>query len=140
MINRGINTHRFCEGIGIRVMRTRHAREPRPPNVIYGGRIIARMLRRAGPDHTGLVLMCIKASDPACFYGDAIIAVSQFIKVHGTALGGRQVVVQAFARLDLGQLRNRAQRLARADSAAMTKTSAALAVMIAHTILGEEAA
>lgn len=140
MIRRGINVHRFCEGFGIKVRPIHHAKEPRPPNVIYGGRIIARMLRRMGPEHTGLVLMCIQASNPACLYGDVIFAVSQFLRTHHSDMGGRQGAVGAFQTIDLGRLRQRAQRLARSEGGHMTRTSAALSIVIAHSLLGEEAA
>jgi hypothetical protein len=137
---KGINVHRFCEGFGIRVRPIHHAKEPRPPNVIYGGRTIARMLRRKGPDHTGLVLMCIQASDPACLYGDTIRAVSEFLKVHHAATGGRQDAIAHFRVMDIAELRTRAQRLARRDSEALSSTVAALAVLLANTIIGEDAA
>lgn len=140
IIERGINVHRFCEGYGVKVRPIHQAKDPRPPNVIYGGRIIARMLRRKGPDHTGLVLLCIQASDPACLYGDVIFAVSQFLRAHTGDLGGRQGAVGAFQTIDLARLRARAQRLARSEGEHMTRTTAALSIVIADAILGEEAA
>lgn len=140
IIKRGINVHRFCEGFGVKVLPNHQAKEPRPPNVIYGGRTIARMLRRKGPDHTGLVLLCIQASDPACLYGDVIFAVSQFLRTHTDVLGGRQGAIGAFQTIDIARLRSRAQRLARSEGEHMTKSTAALSIVIADAILGEEAA
>lgn len=140
IIKRGINVHRFCEGFGVKVLSNHQAKEPRPPNVIYGGRTIARMLRRKGPDHTGLVLLCIQASNPACLYGDVIFAVSQFLRTHTDVLGGRQGAIGAFQTIDIARLRNRAQRLARSEGEHMTKSTAALSIIIADAILGEEAA
>lgn len=140
MRQRGVNVHQFCEGYGIRVRPVHQARDPRPPNTIYGGRVVARMLRRSGPDHTALVLQCAQASAPACLYGDALFAVSQFLKAHGSTLGSRHDAVAAFRSIDISQLRNRAQRLARGRGEHMARTSAALSVMIADALLGEEAA
>lgn len=136
----GVNLHRFCEGYGIRVHPVRKSAKDHPPNVIYGGRIVARMLRDRGPDHTGLVLMCIQASNPRCLYGDVILAVSRFLTAHQADLGNRRAAVDAFSQTDLMVLRQRAAQLARGKHDAMTNLSAALSVIIANTLLRDLAA
>lgn len=106
MRTRGINVHRYCEGFGIKVRPVSQAVEQRPLNTIYGGRIIARMLRRMGPDHTGLVLMCIQASDPACLYGDTLYAVSRFIRAHRNDRARRAATIIEFRAVGLPNFEN----------------------------------
>lgn len=132
------NVHRFLEGYGIRCHPIRRAKEPRPANVIYGGRTISRLLRGRGDEHTGLVLKCIQAADPECLYGDVVFAVSNVLRVHGAALGSRQEAVEAFRCVDLAALRRRARVLARNDRDAMTNATAALAIKIADELLEGE--
>lgn len=132
------NVHRFLEGYGIRCHPIRRAKEPRPANVIYGGRTISRLLRGRGKEHTGLVLKCIQAANPASLYGDVVFAVSKVMRVHGDALGSRQDAVEAFRKLDLVGLRSRARELARNDREAMTNAIAALAIKIADEPLEGE--
>lgn len=132
-----MNIHRFCEGYGIRVQTIRRARDPRPANTIYGGRLIARMLRNRGEDHVGLVLMCAKAAGADCLYGDVLYAVSEVLRVHGSRWD-RRTAVETFGYLDMRALRFRARSLARSDAGAMTSTSATLAVLIANQIIYAE--
>ncbi len=135
---RGINVHRFAEGLGLRILPPSQAKEPRPPNVLYGGRTIARMLRKEGPVHTGLVLSCIQAADPTCFYGDTIWAVSRFLAAHeGTV--PRVELLATFRGLDLSTLRERAKRAAAGKSRPMARRADALATMIWNSLQQEAA-
>lgn len=131
------NVHRFLEGYGVRCRPIERAKEPRPANTIYGGRIIARMLRRNGEEHTGLVLMCAKAAGPDCLYGDVLFAVSEVLRTHGSRWD-RRTAVDTFAHVDMRALRYRARSLARSDAGAMATTSGALAVLIANQIIYAE--
>lgn len=134
MTRSSVNVHRFCEGYGIRVRPIRRAREPRPANTIYGGRIVARMLRGRGEDHAGLVLMCAKAAGADCLYGDVLFAVSEVLRIHG-ARWDRRTAVETFGHVDMRALRYQARMLARTDAGAMTAVSAALAILIASQIV-----
>lgn len=131
------NIHRFCEGYGIRVRPIHRAREPRPANTIYGGRLLSRMVRNRGEDHAGLVLMCAKAAGPDCLYGDVLFAVSEVLRIHG-ARWDRPTAVETFSYVDMRALRFRARSLARSDAGAMSSTSTALAVLIANQIIYAE--
>lgn len=64
------------------------------------------MLRRMGPDHTGLVLMCIQASDPACLYGDTLYAVSRFIRAHRNDRARRAATIIEFRAVGLPNFEN----------------------------------
>lgn len=139
MIKRGINVHDFLEGHGIRCLPVRQARDPRPPNTIYGGRTVARMLRRLGPVRTGLVVSCIMASRAPALYGDVLYAVSLFIGAHRP--GADPAALRSeFAALDLDQLRRRAQRLSLGQGGPMAAKAKALATLIASELLAKDAA
>ena len=122
---RGVNVHKFAEGFGIEILAPSVAKEPRPANVIYGGRVLARLLHRHGPDHAGQVLRCILASDPTCLQGDVIWAVSRFIGAHGATIGQREVV-DRFRAIDLAGLREKSRRAAMGGGAPMARRPAGL--------------
>ena len=48
----GINVHRFLEGYGVKVLPYHMKRDPRPANVVYGGRDVARLKRKGASDST----------------------------------------------------------------------------------------
>lgn len=131
------NVHRFCEGYGVRIRPYRAARQRRSSNTIYGGRIVARMLRNHGEEHTSLVLMCAKAAGSDCLYGDVLFATSEVLRVHGYQWD-RSTAVETFGFLDMRALRFRARSLARTEAGAMSTTSGALAVLIANQIVFAE--
>lgn len=97
------------------------------------------MLRRLGPDHTGLVLMCIQASDPTCLYGDTLYAVSRFIKAHREDKALRAATIVEFRAVCLADLRNRAQRASMGETQIMTKRADALATLIWNALEQEAA-
>lgn len=49
----GINVHRFLEGYGVKVLPYHLKRDPRPANVVYGGREVGRLMRK-DIDRTGI--------------------------------------------------------------------------------------
>ncbi|PRD40680.1 hypothetical protein C5748_25795 [Phyllobacterium phragmitis] len=104
--------------------------EPRPSNTIYRGRNIARLLRRYGQDHVGLIFRCIQASDPTCFYSDVLWAVSRYLKAHHADDADRQRVIKRFSGIDLSGIRKAATRAAMGEGEHMTKRADAMAVMI----------
>lgn len=136
---RGINVHRFLEGYGVRCRPVGALNWDRKPNTIYGGRTIARLLHNQGEDHTGLVVLCIQASNPTCFHGDTMFAVSRFLRTHRPA-GERLSVVNEFRGIDIGKLRERAQRLAGSQDNPMARRRDILVGLIADRLTEEEAA
>jgi hypothetical protein len=132
----GINIHRFCEGYGVRVLPYRMKREPRPANVIYGGRSIGRLLRK-DEDRTGLVIRCIQASNPTAFDDAVIWSVWCFIGAH-KAQERAQDAISAFGLIDLAQIRQRAQRLVVGGSGRMAKTTTAVSILLAQAIMNED--
>lgn len=139
MRKRGINVHTFLEGYGVRCQPVRYARDPRPPNIVYGGRLIARMLRRLGPDRTGLVVSCVLASNRSALLGDVLWAVSLFIAVHRPA-SSLVDLKREFSAIDLVQLRGRAHALSIGAGGSMSSKSRSLATLIAIELLEKQAA
>ncbi|MCR5859711.1 hypothetical protein [Mesorhizobium sp. J428] len=139
MNRRKPNIHRFLEGHGIRCLPTRQATEPRPRNVIYGGRLVGRMIRRQGEQHTGRVIAAVIASNPSALYGDVLFAVSLFITAHRP---DAQVadLRREFAAIDVLALRAAAQHLAHGRGGVIAARARALALLIASTLLTKEAA
>lgn len=107
----GINVHRFCEGLGVKVRPPRRARRLRPANVTHALGTIRNMLARDGEDHASLVIRCILESDPTALGADVITSVSLALKRHPDRFPSRQATVQWFGGVRLQMLRQRAQRL-----------------------------
>jgi hypothetical protein len=138
IITRGINVHRFLEGHGIKVRPYAERRSPRPANTVYGGRTIARLLKK-DEERTRTVIRCIQVADPRCFDDVVIWSVWNFITAH-YAHERRQVVVDLFRNIDLAEIQRRAARLASGDCARMGKTSEKIATLLADRILERDAA
>jgi hypothetical protein len=135
----GVNLHRFCEGLGIRVRPIAALKYRREPNTIYGGRMLARLLKQKGEDHTYIVLRCIQVSNRDCFFGDVIWAMHRFIHAHRPQTDAL-TLANEFRLIDIGAIRLRAQRLALGRVDAMTKKADALATLIADKLEKEDAA
>lgn len=134
----GINIHRLCQGLGIRVRPVSALKFSRAKNTIYGGRTIGRLMRSHGEEHVYLVLRCIQVSSAEAFYGDVILAVHRYIATHRPKEGAGTLLPD-FRTIDMLGLRNRAQRLSRG----MTKQADALSILIANQLdqhIGERAA
>lgn len=125
----GINVHRLCQGLGIRVRPVSTLKFSRAKNTIYGGRTIGRLVRGHGEDHVNLVLRCIQVSSPDAFFGDVILAVHRYIATH-RAKDGPGTLLADFRTLDLATMRVRARRL----SYGMTKQADALSILIANQL------
>lgn len=134
----GINVHRFLEGYGIKVLPYTDARgwKDRPANVIYGGRTIARLMRK-DMDRAGLVVRCIQASDPRCFDDVVIWSVWQFVGAHMAHRKASDVVL-SFKAVDLSIIKKRAHRLANGSYGRMGKTWPLIACLLADSIIDKE--
>jgi hypothetical protein len=129
----GINVHRFLEGYGVKVLPYRLKRDPRPANVVYGGRQVARLLRR-DIDRTGLTVRCIQASNPVCFEDIYLLSVYQFLDVHLPQSAPRDAI-SAFSDIDIATLKHNALRLSRGEGGALAKSTAAISMEFARAIL-----
>lgn len=134
----GINLHRFCEGYGLRVRPYHESRTPRPANTIYGGRTLKRLMRK-DMDRAGLVIRCIQSSNPTCFDDVTVWATWCFVGAH-FAQASPSVAVEAFRRVDLAKIRQRAQRLVVGDHGRMAKTATAISILLAQAIHEDKAA
>jgi hypothetical protein len=134
----GINVHRFLEGYGVRVLPYHMKRDPRPANVVYGGREVARLMRK-DVDRTGVVIRCIQASNPVCFDDVYLWSVWRFLTVHFSQSQPREAIA-AFGCVDIAQLKERAQRLCIGEGGALTKTTAAISLEFAREILTRDKA
>lgn len=135
----GINIRRFLEGYGVKVQLYRESKTPRPANVVYGGRQIGRLIKK-DPDRTGLVVRCIQTSNPTCFDDVTIWSVWCFLGAHFPQ-SSPMAAIKAFSRTDLADVKKRAQRLAIGDGGRLTKTAAAISILLAQDILtGDKAA
>lgn len=129
----GINVHRFLEGYGVRVMPYNKKRDPRPANVIYGGREVARLMRK-DVDRTGVVVRCIQASNPICFDDIYLWSVWRFLTVHFGQRDPRDAI-QAFSGIDIAALKNAALRFSVGEGGALAKSTAAISIEFARAIL-----
>jgi hypothetical protein len=113
-------------------------RDPRPANVVYGGRVIIRLMRK-DIEKTGLVVRCIQASNPTCFDDVYLYAVWRFLQVH---FGQRSPAeaVKAFSEIDIAKLKERALRLAIGEGGALAKSTAAISIEFARAIISKDAA
>lgn len=134
----GINIHRFLEGYGIRVLPYHLKRDPRPKNVIYGGREVGRLMRK-DIERTGLTVRCIQIGNPTCFDDIYLWSVWRVLAVHFSQSKPADAI-EAFACVDLAEIRNRAQRLVIGQGGAITKTTAAISLELARDILTREQA
>lgn len=129
----GINVHRFLEGYGVKVLPYHLKRDPRPANVVYGGREVARLMRR-DIERTGLVVRCIQASNPACFGDIYLWSVYRFLAVHLPHSAARDAI-SAFSCIDIAAVKQDALRLSVGEGGALTKSSAAISMELARAIL-----
>lgn len=135
----GINIRRFLEGYGVKVLLYRESKTPRPANVVYGGRQIGRLLRKDA-DRAALVIRCIQTSNPTCFDDVTVWSVWCFLAAHFPQ-SAPTAAIQAFSRTDLADVKKRALRLAIGDGGRLTKTAAAISILLAQDILtGDKAA
>ncbi|MFN7090705.1 MAG: hypothetical protein ACK4P4_09175 [Allorhizobium sp.] len=136
----GINLHRFLEGYGVRVLPYTEARgwAERPVNVVYGGRTVARLMRK-DMDRAGLVIRCIQASDARCFDDVVIWSVWSFLSAH-MANSRPHDAVNTFRSIDLGAIKRRASALTTGDTGRMAKTAAAIATLLADAIIPKDEA
>ncbi|MGV2099036.1 hypothetical protein [Rhizobium sp. 21-4511-3d] len=134
----GINVHRFLEGYGVRVLPYTEARgwKERPSNVVYGGRTVARLMRK-DIDRVGLVIRCIQESNPTCFDDVVIWSVWQFIGAH-MAHRKPADVLNAFRAVDIAVIKKRAHRLTTGSYGRMSKTWPVIACLLADTIIEKE--
>ena len=134
----GINLHRFCEGYGLKIRPYHESRTPRPANTVYGGRYLKRLMRK-DTDRAGLVVRCIQSSNPTCFDDVTVWATWCFIGAH-FAQGTPSAAIEAFRRVDLADIRQRAQRLIMGESGRMAKTATAISILLAQAIIDEDKA
>lgn len=134
----GINLHRFLEGYGVRVRPYHESRTPRPANVVYGGRVVRRLIQRDA-ERCGLTVRCIQASNPACFEDIIVWSVWHFIGAHFTA-GEARGAVAAFSRIDLAAIKKRAQRLAVGGNGRLAKTATTISILLAQEIIDKDEA
>ena len=114
----GINIRRFLEGYGVKVQLYRESKTPRPPNVVYGGRQIG----------------------PTCFDDVTVWSVWCFLTAHFPQ-SAPTAAIEAFSRTDLADLKKRALRLTVGEGGRLTKTAAAISILLAQDILtGDKAA
>lgn len=129
----GINYWRFLEGYGVRVLPYHMKRDPRPANVVYGGRQVGRLMRK-DVDRTGLVIRCIQASNPVCFDDIYLWSVWRVLAVHFSQREARDAI-SAFSVIDIAELKECAQRLAIGEGGALAKSTSAVSLEFARAIL-----
>lgn len=129
----GINVHRFLEGYGVRVLPYHLKRDPRPANVVYGGRQVSRLMRK-DIERTGLTVRCIQVGNPTCFDDVYLWSVWRVLAVH-LPLVNPQEAIRAFSGIDLASIKQSAQRLSMGHGGAITKTTAAISLELAREIL-----
>lgn len=128
----------MLEEFGVRIKPYHERRSPRPANVVYGGRTIARLMRK-DIERTRTVVMAIQASNPHCFEDDMVWSIWHFVSAH-FAYAKRQDVVALFRGTDIAEIRKRAERLALGESGRMGKTSEKIATLLADRLLEKDAA
>lgn len=134
----GLNLHRYLEGFGIRVRPITEARgwKDRPANVVYGGRTIARLMKK-DTDRLGLVIRCIQASNPSCFDDVVVWSVWRTVGAHFDPAKPRDAI-EAFRAIDLHQIRKRARRLANGRQQSMEKSAAVISTLLADAMIPKE--
>lgn len=111
-------------------------RDPRPANVVYGGREVARLLRK-DIDRTGTAVRCIQASNPVCFDDIYLWSVWRFLAVHFPHSEPRDAI-KAFSAVDVAEIKKTALRLSVGIGGALSKQSAAIGIELARAILHED--
>ena len=134
----GINVHRFLEGYGVKVLPYHLKRDPRPANVVYGGREVARLMRK-DIDRTGITVRCIQASNPVCFDDIYLWSIWRFLSVHFPQSEAR-VAIGAFSAIDVAEIKKTALRLSVGVGGSLTKQSVAIGIELARAILQKEQA
>lgn len=134
----GINVHRFLEGYGVKVLPYHLKRDPRPANVVYGGREVARLMRK-DIDRTGITVRCIQASNPICFDDIYLWSVWRFLAVHFPQSEARETIC-AFSAVDVAEIKKTALRLSVGAGGSLTKQSDAIGIELARAILQKEQA
>lgn len=132
----GVNLHRFLEGYGVRVRPYHESRTPRPANVVYGGRMVRRLIHRDA-DRCALTVRCIQASNPACFEDIIVWSVWHFIGVHFPN-GQARDAVAAFSAIDLATIKKRAQRLAVGENGRLAKMATTISILLAQEIIDKD--
>lgn len=131
----GINVHRFLESFGVKVLPYHMKRDPRPANIVYGGREVARLMRK-DMELTGLVIRCIQVSNPTCFDDLTIWSVWRFITAHSSQAKPTDTIA-AFSGIDLALIRERAQRLAIGEGGRLAKSPVAISILLAQELIQE---
>ncbi|MDE4602478.1 hypothetical protein LOF12_14140 [Sinorhizobium meliloti] len=90
-------------------------------------------------DQAGLVVRCIQSSNPTCFDDVTVWATWCFIGAH-FAQASPSAAIEAFRRVDLADIRQRAQRLIMGESGRMAKTATAISILLAQAIIDEDKA
>ncbi len=136
----GYNFHRFCESYGITILPCeKNTRYPyRPANAIIGGDTLRRIYRKS-PDLAGTLVLCIQASNNQYFDSISILAVRRVLDAH-FALRKRREAVSSFKAIDIGKIRERAQRLNTGQSGRVGSVPDALAFLIADAIIEKDGA
>lgn len=134
----GINVHRFLEGYGVKVLPYHLKRDPRPANVVYGGREVARLMRK-DIDRTGITVRCIQASNPVCFDDIYLWSIWRFLSVHFPQ-GEARAAIGAFSAIDVAEIKKTALRLSVGAGGSLTKQSVAIGIELARAILQKEQA
>ncbi|MBB4402557.1 MULTISPECIES: hypothetical protein [Rhizobium/Agrobacterium group] len=134
----GINVHRFLEGYGVKVLPYHLKRDPRPANVVYGGREVARLMRK-DIDRTGITVRCIQASNPVCFDDIYLWSIWRFLSVHFPQSEAREAI-GAFSAIDVAEIKKTALRLSVGGGGSLTKQSVAIGIELARAILQKEQA
>jgi hypothetical protein len=134
----GINVHRFLEGYGVKVLPYHLKRDPRPANVVYGGREVGRLMRK-DIDRTGITVRCIQASNPVCFDDIYLWSVWRFLAVHFPHIEAREAI-GAFSAVDVAEIKKAALRLSVGAGGSLTKQSDAIGIELARAILQKEQA
>lgn len=132
----GINVHRFLEGYGVKVLPYHLKRDPRPANVVYGGREVARLMRK-DIDRTGITIRCIQASNPACFDDIYLWSIWRFLAVHFPQSEAREAI-GAFSFIDVAEIKKAALRLSLGVGGSLAKQTAAIGIELARAILHKE--
>lgn len=131
----GINVHLFLEGHGINCLPRTEARgwKEREANVIYGGRTVARLMRK-DMARAELTIRCIQASDPKCFEDVIIWAVWKLIDVHFSQDPAIQTI-ERFKRIDLSSIKKRSHAIVCGKYGRGTKTWTAIYSLMAVELL-----
>ncbi len=134
----GINVFRFLEGYGVKVLPYHSKRDPRPANVVYGGREVARLMRK-DVERTGVMVRCIQASNPTCFDDLSMWSTYRVLCVHFPHSEARDAI-HAFSGIDIAEIKKTAHRLSIGVGGALTKQSAAISIELARAIFFKETA